>query len=532
VDANSTSPTVIVGSVANTAFVVPAVGSSATVYLNALYTGAANQQVWINGKQYNITAIPQPPPPSPSNLLTVINLTDTKTTAIAAGSILTSVPELPAGRMGAYGMARNAMCLTSGLSYIMGDLAGGAAGTQANDYRDAVLKTTENDDLPGGGSFSLPGSGDIITAMIFPPNLDTSLGQGALQIFTPFSCFSNNTSIDRTKWESPTTPLQTESLKDNGALGQNSTISVNSDTFFRSFNGIGSLVLARRDFGGWGNKTISNEMQRPLSDDNQQLLGYSSATNFDNRYLATCSPQTGGLGIYHRGLISLNFDLLSSLRTTIPPAWESVWLGLNVLQSISGRVNGTLRSFCFTSNLKTSNLEIYEILREQNPQYQDNGTTPIVWGFETPVMFNKDIKPLTEFCQIQGGEMYLNKIKGNINVKIYYRPDFYPCWTLWHEFPLCVKNSELEDKPGYRMQIGLGEPSPIHVEAANNRPLKLGYFFQFRVVITGACQFMGLRVKAYSQPDPALTPVQEANSPCQLINCPDVDDFGIYKLQG
>ncbi len=147
-------------------------------------------------------------------------------------------------------------------------------------------------------------------------------------------------------------------------------------------------------------------------------------------------------------------------------------------------------------------------------------------------MFNKDIKSLTEFCQIQSGEMYLNQIKGDVNVKIYYRPDFYPCWTPWHEFDICADDVGLNKKSGYRMQIGLGEPSPNPVEAANNRPLKLGYFFQFRVVITGACQFMGLRVKAYSQPDPALTPVEESGKPCQLIDCIDIDDFHFSNLQG
>jgi hypothetical protein len=182
VDSGNSSPTVVVAT-NSAAFTIPAIGSTVTpVSISAPYTGAANQLVWILGQMYQITAIATPPA-DPTNLLTILNLTDTQTTAVISGTKLYSVPELPAGRMGAYGMARNAMCLVSGLSYIMGDIAGGAAGTAANDYRDSVLKTTENDDLPGGGAFSLPGSGDIITAMIYTTKLDKSLGQGGLQIF-------------------------------------------------------------------------------------------------------------------------------------------------------------------------------------------------------------------------------------------------------------------------------------------------------------------------------------------------------------
>ncbi len=528
VDSNNSSPTVIIGTIA-TAYLVPPANTTTTVLLSALYSGASNQQVWIGNKQYAITPIVQPPPPVPSNLLTVVNLTDPRTTSVPAGAILTSVPELPAGRMGAYGMARNAMCLTNGLSYIMGDLVGGASGTQANGFRDAVLKTTENDDLPGGGAFGLPGSGDIITAMIYPPNLDTSLGQGALQIFTPFSCFSNNTSVDRTTWESPTTPLQTESLKDNGALGQNSTICVNSDTFFRNFNGDGSLVLARRDFGGWGNKTISNEMSRVYDLDNQTLLPYGSQVNFDNRKLETCNPQTGGSGIYHRGITSLNFDLLSSLRTSVPPAWESVWMGLNALQIVAGRVSGTLRSFAFTANLKTGNLELYELIRENTAQYLDNAETPIVWGFETGAMFNKDVKPLTDLAKLVGAKMWLKDIRGNVNVKIYYRPDFYPCWTLWRDLDFCVSNPDATAKPGYRMPINLGQPSPLPDEIGNNRPLMIGYFFQFRVVVTGAATFTGLLPRAVAEPESDRIEMDE--TPCQIIDCDAVDDFSVYSLQ-
>ena len=528
----SIAPTVTIGNTVGN-FSVPAVGSDVTVELTAPYSGAADQPVWINGEEYLIS---QSPAVAPGDLLTVINLTDTSGSgqypvSVTAPAELLSVPELPAGRMGAYGMGRQWLCLIDGISYIAGDIVGGASGTPANDYRDAVLKTTENDFLAGGGTFRLPGTGDIITAMVFPPILDTSLGQGELIISTPFSMFSNNSPVDRTTWETITSPLQTESLKDNGALAQNSTILVNSDTFFRSYVGIGSLVLARRSFLGWGNKPISNEMQRILNKDNPSLLPYGSAITYDNRYLSSCSPNNSSSGVFHVGLISLNFDLISSLRANQPPAWESVWTGINSLQVISGRVNGSKRAFAFTYNIDTRKIELYELLQEITNSYQDNDSIPILWIFETPVLFNSDIKPLPNLIQLSDGEFYISDVQGIVTIKVYYRPDFYPCWQLWNTQTVCVDATGQYAQEGYRMRLGLGTPDSTPAETGNNRPLNVGNFFQFRVEVTGSCKWHGLKVSATEFPQPAFALV-DTPTQCQAIDCEVPDDLRLYSLQG
>lgn len=551
----SSAPSFVVATLAAD-FIVPSVGSMVPITTTNNYTGADNQIVFIDGDEYSIIYTP---PAAPSEIITVLNLTDTTNnpepqypTSIAAPQQILSVPELPAGRMGSYGMGRNWFCLTDGISYEAGDIVGGSSGTQAYNFRDSVLKTTENDFLSGGGTFRLPGAGDQITAMVFPPILDRSLGQGELQIFTGVSCFSNTSPVDRTLWESLTSPIQTESLKDNGALAQNSTVLINSDTFFRSFVGYGSLVLARRDFGGWGNKSISNEMQRPLLQDNQSLLQFGSADSFDNRFVSTCAPNLIGAGVFHVGLCILNFDLISSLRTNLPPAWEGVWTGINTMQVVTGRVSGTQRNFSFTYNLTTNHIELWELLGESSAIeagiYQDNNDTPILSVFETAALFNKDIKPLTELIELIDGEMYLSGVTGTVGVKVFYRPDFYPCWVLWNEFNLCEDDDNStgdgNKQPGYWMRIGLGQPEPENADdlndavsndlgsPANNRPLRYGYFHQFRVEITGYAVFRGLMIKGSQVPETALATVIELDSPCQLIDCVVPNDLQIYSLQG
>jgi len=525
----STNPNVIVGLTA-ASFVVPALNGSVSINLDRLYTGSDNQIVSINGAQYLLSAVSHPGDPFK---LALINLTDNATANYASSLTIKSVPEIPAGRQGAYGMGCNCCALTDGISYIIGDVVGSGAGTQANNYRDAVLKVTQNDFLFGGGSFHIPGTGDSISAVIFPPNLDTSLGQGPLQIGTGFSFFTNVVpGTDPANWPTLTTPIQTESLKDNGALGQNSTISVNSDTFFRSSIGVGSLVLARRAFQGWGNKPISNEIGNILDLDDQTLLQYGSSISFGNRFQTTTNPISSPNGIVHRGQVSLNFDLISTLRQQLPPAWEGLNTGLNILQAISGRVNGSLRAFAFSYNFLTSALELYEFLPESTDSFADNDSNPIVWAFETPVVFNSDIKSLNELIQLRDGEVYLSDIQGNVHVDVYYRPDFYPCWTKWNGFDVCESSDAANSKPGYRMRIGLGQPSVDDCEISNNRPLRLGYFFQLRVVITGSCTWKGIRVKAVTIPQPEFAPIICDTESCQLIGCDLPDPYALYSLQG
>jgi hypothetical protein len=526
----NTSPSVLVGTTQEV-FQAPAQGTAINVPLSGPYTGPDNERVTINGAVYTIAAVQGA---IGATQIFLINGSDTGTDPYVNPSTIMSVPELFAGRMGCYGMGRNWFSAVNGTQYYAGDIVGGGSGTAAYNYRDAVLKMTENDFLSGGGAFNLPGTGDVISAMIFPPVLDTSLGVGSLQIFTPFSVFANNAPADRTTWTNLTWPIQTESLKDQGALGQDSTFLINSDVFFRSDFSVCSLVLARRQFqlNQWGNKPVGDEMQRFLQSDNQALLPYGSGLSFDNRGLMTIGPVQGKTGVSHPAMISLNLDKMSSLLQNVPPAWEGAFEGLNILKLVTGRVNGLRRCFAFTANLLNNQLELYELLAEavamQQGSVADNNATPITWMFETAAMFNEDVHPLNELLQLRDGEIYISDLTGTAMIQVYYRPDFYECWTLWNSFTVCSNISN--PNASYRMRVGLGEPSSQPVESGNGRPLRQGYFFQFRFVITGYCTFNGMRVSAISVAQPVFAPVG-ASSACDSVNCATVPDLQIYTLQ-
>lgn len=497
-----------VAGVLASSFTTPILSASGTAILQAPYYGPLPQKVVINGGLFEITAVNNNP--SLGNVINITNINDTFASQTrgpsgskGVGQFMT-IPELPVGNVGQYGMGRNVMSLPDRRSFLESDLVGGSSGSPAYNYRDAVLKVTENEFLFGGGSFSIPGNVGDIQSMTFPPNLDTSLGQGPLQIGTPSKFFSCQVPTDRTVWESMTNPLLTVSLSGKGSLGQYGTIAVNSDTYFRALNGIGSLVLARRDFNKPGNTPISREMQRVIDADNIELLNHSTAVEFDNRVLMGCLPTQGPLGVYHQGIIVQNLDPVSSLRGKAPEIYDGLWTGLQAFQFISGKFSGDERAFAFCFETFTNKIVLME-LRQSGEDEFDNSTTPITWGFETASLF-KDVKKKGDFDEVElvDGELWVSHIQGVVNIQTWYRPDYSECWIPWHSFSVCGTPN---DPKQYRPRLGLGEPDVKKCDPVTNRPFRIGATFQLRVQITGACKVRGGFLKATPVAEPYWAPM-------------------------
>lgn len=495
--ANS-APAIIIGNT-TAPFVVPAVGGTVSAFLDMPYTGASGQTVWIGQEQYTIASVPA----APGTTLNLINLTDTSDAGGAIpvgdpdGNIL-SVAELPAGRMGVYGMGQNWMSLVDGITYIVSDPVRGASGTPANDYRDAVLKYTEL--TFRGGKFSLPSSGNIINSMTFIAALDQSMGQGPIQIGTDTHIYSAAAPVDFTALANTTGPIIAPSLIGRGPLSQNGTILSNSDVLFRSADGLGSLKIARREFTDdlAGNTPISREVERALSNDVKTLLSYGSSSDFDNRFLTTCYPNVSANGVFHQGCVALNLDLISNLRGKAPPSYDGLWTGLNILQITSEETGINRRSFFFGYNITEEKLELY---RQRTSGNFDNDDTRILWIIETPVIFHPGTRPSSEvLLRLANGQIHVRDIVGIVHVKVLYRPDFWPCWVTWREFDLCADTTVTDGQPGYRTPVGIGEPSPDSCEENNNRPFRVGRFFQVRFEITGSMKFMGADFGAAVEP--------------------------------
>lgn len=512
---SSTAPTTLIGNTVAD-YVVPAVGADVDIFIDRAYTGAADNAVWVNLKPYFISPAPNP---IPSATLFLLNLSDKPQTPavnydFSSPLPITSVPEFPPGRMGAYGMGRNWMSLTDGISFIAGNIVGGEAGTQAESLRDSVLKTTENDYLDTG-SFRLPSSGDVITAMTFTTTLDTSLGQGPLQVFTATNAFSVNAPVDRTEWQNLEFPILTQSLIGIGALAQQSLFAVNSDSFFRSLVGWYSLIQARRNVSEqWGNTPMTREMERVLNQESKPLLPYVSGCQFDNRALFSAVPQSTGQGVASVAIVAMNLDPFSSLASKSPPVYDGVWQNLNTLQLLRAVIDSVDRAFAFAVNSETHRIELWELLGSSNvgevytpatdrTLFDNDGTedTRIEWSFETSVML-KEVAGMP-LLKLEGGEIYVEDVVGEVDVTVQWKPDSYPCFTDWIKFSICAQKATTAEpnlKPGFKSKAGFGEP-PSDCDPYSNTQLRFGHRFQLKFLFRGHLRFLGCKIGASIQPE-------------------------------
>lgn len=437
--------------------------------------------------------------------LELINQTDTPGVLEAAGSPIYPIPELPVGKMGVYAQGRNWMCKADGQSFIASDMVGSSSGSSTNNYLDAVLNVSQNQQLAGGGTFVLPGAATQIRAMLFLPTLDVSLGQGPVQILTQNTVFSCSAPADMTTWAQVTNPIVTVSLIGSGAVSQDSAVTENCDLFFRSPEGfIRSLILARLDFNQWGNTPASREVVRSLQNDNLSLLMYDSSTVFNNRLLYLCQPTQYARGVGHAAMVSLNFDALSTIQDKQPSVWEAEWesppsggaLGLK-----TGFFESVERCFILVLNSGTSQLELHEILQDGAAIYDDStGGTPsfVSWAFESPMLFKDKPNGPRAYKRLINGEFSISGVQSNVNYNVYYKSDQYPNWVPWYGGVITYALGD----PGFRSRVPIGMPAAKLFDPTNNRPLREGYNFQIQFAFSGYCKFLSARFAADEIPEP------------------------------
>lgn len=438
----------------------------------------------------------------------------------------TPLYEVPVGSVMAYSQGR-LWVVSAGrgqpfneTAFVAGDGVYGPTGTAAYNRRDAVLKFTENTYLDGGFAFAVPANMGRITAMRAIANLDTSLGQGPLQVFTPAGCFSVQAPFDRTAWALVTYPIQTVSLIGHGAQAQASTVLVNGDAWYRSLQGVDSFLIARRDFGTWGNRSMSYEVIRHLKDDDLALLRYGSAALFDNRLLVTTTPQRDRAhGVYHKGLVVLDFIPLTSMAGSEPPCWDGLWTGPFVSDGIAGDVLqvATVESegvqHCFAAVLAPADgqgqraIQVWELTRDQG--FDAPASAPrarISRVLESPRLdWSISGSSRLEQKLLEASDMWVDKVKGIVDFSLLYRPDEYPCWLPWASWQICAKVEAcpfdavdgcltvLNFKPGYRARLGAMRPPDAIVEGQASR---MGYTFQYRLEIVGDCELTAVRLLA------------------------------------
>ena len=448
----------------------------------------------------------------------------------------------------AYGHGR--LWVAQGSNFVAGDIANGPTG---------VLKFTENEYIAGGGSFRVPlGSGDI-TAMVFTHAPNTSLGQGELIVFTQNGAVSVTVPADRYDWFASADPSQRVTLINNGSMSQNSTALANGDVMFRAKDGIRSLVSAVRDFSQYGNKPISREVNRILEGDDPAYFKYASGVLFDNRYLLTTNSSPaessddedeGYKGVGFKGIVALDFDLISSMGETAPPAYDGYW-ELNVsrssitrniewVQLVTGLVNSVEFCFCFgragrydTDN-GTGDTELWVLNRTDDSQIFDedgdteNKITSIVESGSYPFGSKGSA------VKLEGADLWVDNVTGGVvSFSTYFHPDQYPVWVSWQDWNInaAYKDSTIMSSsdwsseacitagtegaktylPQYRPRMSIGAPSDGIVDSVG-KPFNYGFEFAARVKWTGRARLKMFRLNARNVPEETYAEVDAIDS--------------------
>lgn len=446
-----------------------------------------------------------------------IGLAGQNSTTIFDGSqsrkALAGNQELPPAFIGAYEWGRIWLVLNDRRSFVAGDLIGSASGTAQRRYIDAILRMTENVYLNGGGSFAVPTNAGLISAIGAVSALDTSLGIGQIIVGTTNSLVGVNAPVDRTVWQNLTYPIQSVSGLGYGPVAPRFLTAVNSDLWYRAFDGIRSFIAKRRDFQQWVDSPQSRELKVLLENDSPELLFYASGCHFDNKLFGTLAPQLTPYGVVHLGLGVINFDLNSNLRKKLPPAWEGFYTGLQVFQVLNGTVDGVERAFAFALNGST--IELWEIKSDGNYDIYLTGDdicrTPIQSYFETRrLMFGDD----TILKSLYTGELYFDEITDDVSVVIKYRPDQYEPWTEWTTLNFCANKSQCTLDPSpkftcniwkelssqYAARVMLTTPTEVENPQAGGY-LKDFYEMQFRFEITGHIRMRKFKVHAVTRSD-------------------------------
>lgn len=430
--------------------------------------------------------------------------------------------EIPTGSAMAYGRGRVWVAVNNGREFVAGDIAGGPTG---------VLGFTENTYLSGGGSFRIGANVGRIRAMSFVMNLDTSLGQGPLQVLADRAIYSVNAPTQRELWSVIRDPIQTESLINFGATGQYSTVLVNGDLFFRAEDGLRSFFISRRDFGTWGNTPISREMNRLLDADTPELLLHSGSVLWDNRLLFTTSPAPSDAGVYHRGLIALDFDLISTLKGKEPPAYDGLWTGMKITGLVAGRFSGRNRCFAFAHSEDGRN-ELWEITR--NGRF-DNDVNQIEGVLETRSMnFPMQGAP-SGLKRLNGAEVNVADFARESFITLRYKSDQNPCWQYWDTKSICITDDQCDETDpcastttgnmhGYKTRLSFGLPPDVD-NAVDEKAMRFGFSFQVRMEIVGYVEISLFKAYAHVEEEWAQAPPSDSRSVCNAVACCPPDPF-------
>ena len=515
----------------NGGFVAPAVDGSVTFDVVSGGKIFAGYPVYVNGMTYVVTLVA-------ANTITATNINDTPATVYADGTIVRfldpNMPQLPKAWMR---QAEQYMIIQNGVDAAIiydgttsrrsnsdnleiptgtamvyneeiGRIALAVAGNQiaigdieTNNDPSTILKFEEETVLATGGRFKIPMKFGKIIALEMTSNLDRANGQGPMVCFAERGVSSFVLPANRLAWQNLTYPVQVNMPLRYSATSQEHVVSVNSDLYFRSPDGLRSLVWALREFQQPGNVPLSSEMAKVFDNDDPNQLIYGSSIVFDNRLLVTAAPSPSSNGTFHYGLVSLDFDLISRIGQKSPPTYDGMWTNVLIRSLVAGNFDRE-RAFIFALNASTFKNELWELHRETG--FNQTGDTQVRIQSEIQTRAFDFQRPM-ELKRLDAVEVWMDEVVGEVLIVAEYRPDDYQCWFPINSKNLCQKFEDCtDDAPckalqtftkGYRSRIAFGMPRD-EADPIDKKPARSGYHFQIRLAWKGQCRIRKVLVRS------------------------------------
>ncbi len=486
-------------------FTIPVLADIGTIRNNAWvaipYTGSVGDNITIGGQPFNVTLLVAPNPGA--GQIRAVNINDPVGTVYASPVTASSVQELTAGGPMDYYEGR--LWYAIGRQYLAGDIVRGPSGSALYDFRDSILKTTENPLCLAGDGFTVSSNAGNIRSLFHNANINTTLGQGNLYPATRKTIYSLEVPATRADWISATStnpPNQTIVQINSGTVNDRSVVKVNGDVWYQTLEpSIASLFTSVRNFSQWGNVSLSANVTRILQFNDRAILRFACGVYFNNRMLQTALPKQLPQGVVHQALVPLDFVPISSFGATLVPNFEGSWSGLDILQMWTGDFGGRERCFAAVVSKVDSSIWLWEL--STAGRFED-GDKRVEWYFETPSFTFGDINQLKKLVS---GEIGIDRLVGTVEFKMDYRSDNDPCWHSWVQWQLCSARNSSEDVtnpvtyplteycPGYKSNLTLPKPQ-LKCQPQTGRPEHIGYAFQCRLTIKGYCRIRSLRLYA------------------------------------
>jgi hypothetical protein len=361
---------------------------------------------------------------------------------------------------------------------------------------DWVFRMSEHRVLNEGGAV-MPAELGFIEAFGQMRGAATATGYGPLVVFGREGVAAFDVSIPRTTWLA--NAFGQILFRGAGTTSSRAVTPVNDDLTYIDSNGdVRVLKYDKSELSGASgilyNIPRSNEMRYYIKLGDKEYLKEVSAASHDNRFVWTL---VGTSDKYYKALGVLDEVTTFSMAAKDPPAYYGIWTGLKFHQLLQARKNLERHMFVVVKSATG-----ISVLRYSDDEYVDPSDTSILSTVVTKTydMATQGAATSLDVKRLQYFEIWLDRLKMDTTISVYYRPAGYSKWSLAGSRTLTVPS-------GGPMQARSAVKIPITEESIDTDPvsgqrLNVGNQFDFMVRWQGHCRIMAFRVLGIPVPQP------------------------------